>query len=286
MSVHQDVTTSALALLKARGEKIVMVTAYDFVSGSVAEAAGVDIVLVGDSAATTVLGYESTRLVSVEEMLMLAGAVRRAITTPLLVGDLPFGSYESSDALAVATARRFADVGCDAVKIEGAGPIVDRARAIVAAGIPVMGHVGLTPQHSVGVEGFRVHGKTTDDALEILRGSLALEAAGCFSLVFEAIPATVAELLVPRLHIPVIGIGAGAAPDGQVLVFADLVGLYDVHVPKFVKRYAEAKHAMIDAVTRYAAEVRGRVYPDAAHVYKAEAAELEQLRAALEQREG
>jgi 3-methyl-2-oxobutanoate hydroxymethyltransferase len=254
-----------------------MVTAFDFVSAQAAERAGVDLILVGDSAAMTMLGYESTQLVSVDEMLMLTRASHRGAPNTLLIGDLPFGSYEESDALAVATARKFADAGCDAVKMEGAGPTIERARAVVRAGIPVMGHVGLTPQRTGAGESYRVQGRTAEEGLAIMRGARGLEEAGCFSIVAEAIPAPLTRLLVPRLDVPVIGIGAGSAPDGQVLVFHDLVGMYDTHVPKFVKRYAELKPALIDALARFAAEVRSRAFPGRENEYGMEEEQVRRL---------
>src|SRR5919201_1524122 len=211
------VTLSKLAEKKALGEPIVMVTAYDYPSGQVAEEAGVDVVLVGDSGAMTVLGYPSTVPVTIDELLMLAAAVRRGLSTPLLVGDLPFASYEASNEQAIRTAQRFVkEAGCDAVKLERGGTSVDRARAIVGAGIPVMGHVGLTPQTATALGGHRAQGRTAERALEVARDAMALQDAGCFSIVFEAIPAAVAEELMKHLEIPVIGIGAGAATDGQV----------------------------------------------------------------------
>ena len=182
-------TLPRLAEKKRLGEPIVMVTAYDFPSAEVAQQAGVDVVLVGDSGAMTVLGYPSTVPVSTEEMLMLASAVRRGLKTPLLVGDLPFGSYEASDEQAIATAQRFVkEAGCDAVKLERGGTSVQRARAIVDAGIPVMGHVGLTPQTAIALGGYRAQGRTAQRALSVARDALALQEAGCFSIVFEAIP--------------------------------------------------------------------------------------------------
>ena len=209
------VTLPALADKKRLGEPIVMVTAYDYPSARVVEEAGVDMVLVGDSAAMVVLGYESTVPVSLDEMLMLASAVRRGLDTPFLVGDLPFGSYEASDEQAIATAQRFVkEAGCDAVKLERGGSSIARARAIVDAGIPVMGHVGLTPQTATALGGYRAQGRTAERALDVARDAVALEEAGCFSLVFEAIPAAVAAEIMPRLSIPVIGIGAGAG-DGR-----------------------------------------------------------------------
>lgn len=269
--------------MKGRGEPIVMVTAYDFSTAQVAEGAGVDLVLVGDSAAMVVLGHQTTRLVSVDEMLMLTRAARRGAPESLVIGDLPYTSYEGSNDLAVATARRFAEAGCNAVKMEGAGATVDRARAVIAAGIPVMGHVGLTPQHTGEAEGFRVHGKTADTALQIIASAKELDEVGCFAIVAEAMPSPVARELTRRVHAPVIGIGAGAETDGQVLVFHDLVGLYDEHVPRYVKRYAEVKSVMIGAVAQYAAEVRARRFPGPEHEYRMDDAEVATLRARLEQ---
>jgi 3-methyl-2-oxobutanoate hydroxymethyltransferase len=276
-------TLPRLAEKKRVGEPIVMVTAYDYPSAQVAQAAGVDVVLVGDSGAMTVLGYPSTVPVSIEEMLMLAAAVRRGLQTPLLVGDLPFGSYEASDEQAIATAQRFIkEAGCDAVKLERGGTSVQRARAIVDAGIPVMGHVGLTPQTATALGGYRAQGRTADRALAVAHDALALEQAGCFSLVFEAIPAAVAEAVVPRLSVPVIGIGAGPATDGQVLVFHDLLGIYDGHAPRFAKRYGELKEQMVAGVAAYAAEVRSRSFPGPEHTYSIDEAELSAFTAGLE----
>jgi 3-methyl-2-oxobutanoate hydroxymethyltransferase len=271
-----------LAEKKRLGEPIVMVTAYDYPSAQVAQEAGVDVVLVGDSGAMTVLGYPTTVPVSTDEMLMLASAVRRGCKSPLLVGDLPFGSYEASDEQAVATAQRFVkEAGCDAVKLERGGSSVQRAKAIVEAGIPVMGHVGLTPQTATALGGYRAQGRTADRALSVARDALALQEAGCFSIVFEAIPAAVSELVMEQIEIPVIGIGAGAATDGQVLVFHDLLGIYDGHAPRFAKRYGELKALMVAGVAEYAAEVRGRAFPGPEHCYSIDEDELTELREAL-----
>ncbi|CAA9501370.1 MAG: 3-methyl-2-oxobutanoate hydroxymethyltransferase [uncultured Solirubrobacterales bacterium] len=262
------VTLATLAEKKALGEPIAMVTAYDYPSAQVAEAAGVDVVLVGDSAAMTVLGYPSTVPVSVEEMLMLAAAARRGLTTPLLVGDLPFGSYEASDTDAVRTAQRFVkEAGCDAVKLERGGSSVERARAIVDAGIPVMGHVGLTPQTATALGGYRSQGRTAERAAEVVGDALALEAAGCFAVVLEAIPSDVTDVLMPRLSVPAIGIGAGPAADGQVLVFHDVLGIFDGHAARFVKRYANVREAMVAGVSAFAEDVRLRRYPEPEHGY-------------------
>ncbi len=271
-----------LAEKKRLGEPIVMVTAYDYPSGQVADAAGVDLVLVGDSGAMTVLGYPSTVPVSTDEMLMLASAVRRGLHNPFLIGDLPFGSYEASDTQAIQTAQRFIkEAGCDAVKLERGGTSVQRAKAIVDAGIPVMGHVGLTPQTATALGGYKAQGRTADRASRVLADALALQEAGCFSVVLEAVPAAVTELLMPRMEIPVIGIGAGPAADGQVLVFHDLLGIYDGHAPRFAKRFADVKAQMVAGVAEYAAEVRARHFPAPEHCYSIDDDELAALRAAF-----
>jgi len=262
------VTLSKLAEKKALGEPIVMIAAYDYPSAQVAEAAGVDVVLVGDSGAMTVLGYPSTVPVTIDEMLMLCSAVRRGLTTPLLVGDLPFASYEASNEQAIRTAQRFVkEAGCDAVKLERGGSSAERARAIVAAGIPVMGHVGLTPQTATALGGYRSQGRTAERALDVARDALALQDAGCFSIVFEAVPSEFTQAVHSQLDIPIIGIGAGPAADGQVLVFHDLLGIYDGHAARFVKRYADIRGAMIAGVSKFAEEVRARRYPEPEHGY-------------------
>jgi 3-methyl-2-oxobutanoate hydroxymethyltransferase len=276
-------TLPLLAEKKRLGEPIVMVTAYDYPSARAAEAAGVDLVLVGDSAATTVLGYSATTPVELDDMLVLARAVRRGLRTPLLIGDLPFGSYEVSDEQAITTALRMVkQAGCEAVKLEGGGEAsASRARAIVGAGIPVMGHVGLTPQTSTALGGWKAQGRTAPAAARIASEAQALERAGCFALVFEAIPSAVTEELMPLLEIPVIGIGAGAATDGQVLVFHDLLGIRDGLGPRFVKRYASLQEEMNAGVSAFAADVRSRSYPGPEHTYSIDPGELSELRASL-----
>ena len=272
-----------LAEKKRLGEPIVMVTAYDYPSGQAAEAAGVDLVLVGDSGAMTVLGYPSTVPVSTDEMLMLASAVRRGLGNPFLIGDLPFGSYEASDTQAIQTAQRFIkEAGCDAVKLERGGTSVQRAKAIVDAGIPVMGHVGLTPQTATALGGYKAQGRTADRASRVLADALALQEAGCFSIVLEAVPAAVTELLMPRMEIPVIGIGAGPAADGQVLVFHDLLGIYDGHAPRFAKRFADVKAQMVAGVAEYAAEVRAGTFPAPEHCYSIDDEELAALKSTFD----
>jgi 3-methyl-2-oxobutanoate hydroxymethyltransferase len=268
---------------KRLGDPIVMVTAYDYPSARAAEFAGVDLVLVGDSAATTVLGFSATTPVELTDMLVLARAARRGLRTPLLIGDLPFGSYEVSDEQAVTTAMRMVkEAGCDCVKLEGGGETsASRARAIVSAGIPVMGHVGLTPQTSTALGGWKAQGRTASAAARIGHEALALQDAGCFAIVFEAIPSAVTEELMPLIEVPVIGIGAGPATDGQVLVFHDLLGIRDGLGPRFVKRYANLQQEMNDGVAAYAEDVRTRRYPGPEHTYKIDAGELDGLRSAL-----
>jgi 3-methyl-2-oxobutanoate hydroxymethyltransferase len=278
------VTLPRLFEKKELGEPIVMITAYDFPSGLAAEKAGVDMVLVGDSGAMTVLGYPTTVPVPLDELLMLAKAARRGLQTPFLVGDLPFGSYEVSDEQAVQTAFRFVkEAGCDAVKLEGGGPTsVARARAIVNAGIPVMGHVGLTPQTATALGGYKAQGRSAAGAAKVAHEALALQEAGCFSIVFEAIPSAVSEELMPQMHIPVIGIGAGPATDGQVLVFHDLLGIREGLGARFVKRYANLLDDMAAGVTAFAEDVRTRRYPAPEHGYSIPEEELAGLRAALQ----
>ena len=228
-------------------------------------------VLVGDSAAMTVLGYDSTVPVGMDEMLMLAAAVRRGLRTPFLIGDMPFGSYERSDEQAVENALRFVkEAGCDAVKLERGGSSVDRAKAIVNAGIPVMGHVGLTPQTATQLGGYKAQGKTAERAAQIADEALALQEAGCFAIVFEAVPAAFTEAIMSRMEIPVIGIGAGHDTDGQVLVFHDLLGIFGGHAAKFVKRYANVREEMVTGVAQYAAEVRSGAFPGPEHIYAIE----------------
>jgi 3-methyl-2-oxobutanoate hydroxymethyltransferase len=278
-------TLPLLMQKKRLGEPIVMVTAYDYPSARAAEAAGVDLVLVGDSAATTVLGYNATTPVELDDMLVLARAVRRGLNTPLLIGDLPFGSYEVSDEQAITTALRMVkQAGCEVVKLEGGGEAsASRARAIVGAGIPVMGHVGLTPQTSTALGGWKAQGRTAGAAARIAAEALALQAAGCFALVFEAIPSAVTDELMPLLEIPVIGIGAGPSTDGQVLVFHDLLGIRDGLGPRFVKRYANLQQEMNAGVAAFVDDVRARRYPAPEHTYSIDPAELTQLREHLAQ---
>jgi len=278
------VSLPRLMEMKAKGEPIAMVTAYDYPSAKVAEEAGADIVLVGDSAANVVLGYEGTEAVTMEEMLVLGKAVRRGLRTPLMVGDMPKGSYEASNEVAVENAMRLVkETGCQTVKLEAGGISVERARAIVRAGIPTMGHVGLTPQTATALGGYKAQGKTAQAAIKLCEETLALEAAGCFAIVFEAVPAAVTEAIVEKLEVPTIGIGAGPATSGQVLVFHDLLGITTGRMAKFVKQYAGIHDQMVAGMNQYVAEVRSRHFPEPDHVYGVEPAELAELKRYLDQ---
>jgi 3-methyl-2-oxobutanoate hydroxymethyltransferase len=283
-SERVPVTLPRLVEMKAAGEPIVMVTAYDYPSAIVAEEAGADIVLVGDSAAMVVLGYPGTERVSMEEMVVLGKAVRRGLRAPLMVGDMPMGSYEVSNELAVQNAQRMVkETGCQVVKLEAGGTSVERARAIIRSGIPVMGHVGLTPQSATALGGYKAQGKTAEAAIRLSEDALALQSVGCFSIVFEAVPAAVTEAIVERLEVPTIGIGAGPATAGQVLVFHDLLGITTGRTAKFVKRYADVHGEMVNGMRDFADEVRSRHFPEPDHVYSVEPVELAELRRYLDQ---
>jgi 3-methyl-2-oxobutanoate hydroxymethyltransferase len=263
---RKKVTTLTLRQKKERGEPITMLTAYDYPTALAMDQAGVDAILVGDSLGMVVLGYENTLPVTMEDMLHHSRAVSRGAKFALLIGDMPFMSYQASIEDAVRNAGRFLQqAGMDAVKLEGGRERADAVRAIVGAGIPVMGHLGLTPQSVHQLGGFRPQGKTASAAKRLLEDALLLEEAGCFSLVLESVPARLAELVSQRLSIPTIGIGAGVGCDGQVLVTHDLLGLFDRFTPKFVKKYADLHGEMQRAFGEYMAEVQARQFPAAEH---------------------
>ena len=271
--------------MKRHGEKIVVVTAYDAPGARFADAAGIDLILVGDTAAMVVLGHESTVPVSMEEMLFMTRTVARAAGRPIVIGDMPFGTYQVSDEDAVRNAVRFVkEGGADVVKLEGAGPSLSRVTAIVGAGIPVMGHIGLTPQSATMLGGFKAQGRTAAKARQLLGDAQALEAAGCFSIVLEAVPAAVAAHITETLTIPTIGIGAGADCDGQVLVYHDLLGIEEGISPRFVKRYANLADEIRGALQRYAEDVRSGAFPQSEHTYSIPEDELELFEAQLQQR--
>jgi len=284
--VAKKMTLPEFAGISASGGRIAMVTAYDSSSARLADEAGIDVILVGDSAAMTMLGHESTVPVTMDEMLMMTRAVARSTRHALVIADMPFGTYQASDDEAVTNAIRFVkDGGADAVKVEGAGRTRRRIRAILGAGIPVMGHVGLTPQSVTKLGGYRARGRTASEALAIYDAARSLERAGCFSVVLEAIPPQVAERISAALTIPTIGIGAGAGCDGQVLVWHDLLGLTTGHVPKFVKAYAALSETIATALRSYAGDVRAGSFPEAVHTYGMPADELGRFEATLRELE-
>ena len=279
---HGKLPLPELAELKRRGQKLAMVTAYDFPSGRIADEAGVELVLVGDSAGMVVLGNESTVPVTMDELLMLTRAVVRGAKRPLVIADMPFGSFQGSDEAAVDNAVRFVkEAGADAVKLEGAGPTLSRVQAIVGAGVPVMGHVGLTPQSATMLGGFKAQGRTAEKAERLYEDALALEAAGCFAIVLEAVPAPVAARVTEALQVPTIGIGAGADCDGQVLVWHDLLGLYAGKAPRFVKRYADLAGEARRAIEAYVDDVREGRFPEEQHTYAIPDEELAAFEARL-----
>ena len=273
-----------LGEMKRRGEKIVMVTAYDAPSGRLADAAGVDLILVGDSSGMVVHGRESTVPVTMDEILFMTQWVVRGAKRPIVIADMPFGSYEASDEEAVRNAVRLVkEGGADVVKLEGGGTSVSRARAIVDAGIGVMGHVGLTPQSSTVLGGFKAQGRTASRARRLVDEALGLEAAGCFAIVLEAVPAPVAAAATEALSVPTIGIGAGGACDGQVLVWHDMLGYTEGRAPRFVKRYGEIGAAITEALGRFADDVRSGRFPEEQHTYSMPEEELEVFAAELQE---
>lgn len=277
-AARKKVTTLTLRQKKERGEVITMLTAYDYPTAMAMDKVGVDSILVGDSLGMVVLGYENTLPVTMEEMLHHCRAVARGAKTALLVGDMPFMSYQVSVEQAVRNAGRFLqEGGMDAVKLEGGRERADAIRAITAAGIPVMGHIGLTPQSIHQLGGFRAQGKTAVAAKRLVEDALLLEAAGCFSLVLESVPARLAELISKKLAIPTIGIGAGNGCDGQVLVTHDLLGLFDRFTPKFVKKYANFHAEMQRAFADYIEDVETRRFPAAEHSVEMDDHEWEAL---------
>jgi len=272
-----------LTALKQQHQRITMITAYDAPSARLADAAGIDAILVGDSAAMTIFGYDQTTAITLEDMLLLARATRRGTSRALLIADMPFGSVQVSDAETVTNAIRFVkEAGVDAVKIEGAGPMVRRIAAVIDAGIPVVGHIGLTPQSAIQLGGYKPQGRTAAAAERLLDDASALERAGCVAIVLEAIPQPVAAGITRALTIPTIGIGAGVECDGQVLVWHDMLGLtgdqgQGFKVPKFVKQYADLGHEIAKALAAYIADVQAGRFPEARHTYAMPADERERF---------
>jgi 3-methyl-2-oxobutanoate hydroxymethyltransferase len=252
---------TVLELRRRKGERMAMLTAYDYPSARLVAEAGVDLILVGDSLGMVVLGYDSTTPVTMDDMVHHTRAARRGAPEAFLIADLPFLSYGTFEQALENSARLMKDAGADSVKLEGGVEVAPIVQALVRAGVPVLGHVGLTPQTASALGGYKLQGKDEANARRILEGAQALDAAGCWGVVLELVPAQLARLVTERIAIPTIGIGAGPNCDGQVLVFHDLVGLFSGFTPTFVKRYAEAGSAIREAVARYAEEVRGGAFP-------------------------
>ena len=279
------VTTVTLREMKDRGEKISMLTAYDYPIARLLDEAGIEVILVGDSLAMVGLGYETTLPVTMEEMLHHVRAVSRGVKRALLVADMPFGSFQASVEEGVRNAGRFLkEAGAQAVKLEGGREVADLTRRLTSVGIPVMGHLGLTPQMVHQFGGFKVQGRTAAAAERLREDALLLEEAGIFSLVLEGIPWQVAEVITTELRIPTIGIGAGSSCDGQVLVTNDLLGLFDDFAPKFVKRYANLKETIAAAFTRYRQEVKAGEYPGPEHAFRLDEGEVRRWHEQLDRR--
>jgi len=263
---RKKITTNTFRQKAARGETLTMLTAYDYALASAVDQAGIDSILVGDSLGMVVLGYDNTLPVTMEDMLHHCKAVARGAKYALLIGDMPFMSYQASVEEAVRNAGRFLkEAGMDAVKLEGGRERADAVRAIVESGIPVQGHLGLTPQSVHQIGGFAPQAKTSSAAIRLLEDAQILEEAGCFSIVLESIPARLGELVSERLEIPTIGIGAGVGCDGQVLVTYDLLGLFDRFTPRFVKKYADFNSEMARAITEYKTDVESGQFPAEEH---------------------
>ena len=279
MDIAKKVTVPDVVAMKRDGKRITMMTAYDAAFARLVEAAGIDVILVGDSLGMVVLGHQNTVPVTMDDMVRHAAAVSRGASRPLLIGDMPFGSYQTgpSDALRNA-ARLLKEAGMDAVKLEGGHETVPLVKALVENGIAVMAHVGLTPQRVAQFGGFKTQAKSARAARTLIDNAVALEDAGAFSIVLESIPAPVAAMVTERLSIPTIGIGAGVDCDGQVLVLHDVLGLYGDFKPKFAKRYAEIGNAVVDALRAFDGDVREGRFPDAEHSFTMKESELAALR--------
>ncbi len=276
---RKKVTPVDIQQMKREGRKITMLTAYDYPTALLEDRAGIDIILVGDSVGMTVLGYENTIPVTMEEMIHHTKAVTRGARSALIIGDMPFMSYHSSEREAILNAGRFIkEGGADAVKLEGGASVKEIVRSIVKAGIPVMGHIGLTPQTISMLGGFKVQGKDAQTAQRIIEDALLLEEAGAFSVLLEAIPAPIAKRITERLKIPTIGIGAGPHCDGQVLVVHDMLGLFDRFTPKFAKRYVNLSQEMLKAFETYRQEVLQGLFPTDQHSFHIDEKELEKIK--------
>ncbi len=278
----KKVTVLDVQQAKDEGRKLTMLTAYDYPFGQLVDLAGIDIVLVGDSLGMVVMGLDGTVEVTMEDMIHHIAAAKRGIKNALIVGDMPFMSYNTSIREAIHNAGRLMkEGGCDVVKLEGGVDFAETIEAIVKAGIPVQGHIGLTPQTASALGGFKTQGRDAESARQLIEDAKALEAAGCFSLILEAVPSEVAKILAQAVRIPVIGIGAGPHVDGQVLVTHDLLGLFDKFVPKFVKQYTQIRSVILEALEAYRDEVREGVFPAAEHSFAISEQALAELKKSL-----
>ena len=271
--------------MKQRKEKVSVLTAYDYATALICDKAGVDILLVGDSAGMVMLGYSNTTLVSMEEMLLFCKAVSRATKRAMIIADMPFGSYQSNVSDAIKNAIQFIKAGCDAVKLEGGREVVEAIRAIVNAGIPVMGHIGLKPQTCSLWEGYKLQGKTKNSALKIISDAKSLEKAGVFSIVMELVVSEVTEIVSKNISVPIIGIGSGSSCDGQVLVVHDMLGIYEDIRPKFVKRYGEFSKLIQAAISQYTTDVKSSKFPEEQNIFHMSSKEFKELNKILKKRE-
>jgi 3-methyl-2-oxobutanoate hydroxymethyltransferase len=262
-------------LAKKGKERISVLTAYEYSTARICDSAGIDILLVGDSAGMVVLGYTSTMPVSMQEMLIFCGAVARGAKRAMIVGDMPFGSYQVGPGAAVENAIQLIKAGCDAVKLEGSSEIIDAIKAIVDAGIPVMGHIGLRPQTSSLWEGYKLQGRTKEGAIKMIEDANVLEKAGVFSIVLEMVASEVVDAITKSVSIPTIGIGSGPSCDGQVLVLHDMLGIYQDIRPRFVKRYAELNKAIFEAVSSYNLDIKAGTFPEESNTFHMDAKELD-----------
>ena len=276
---RRKITIPDIQKKKQEGRKITLLTAYDYPSGRLIDESGVDIILIGDSLAMTVLGYESTVPITMDEMIHHAKAVKRGVKYGLIIGDMPFMTYNIGEKETIRNAGRFIkEGGCGAIKIEGGTEMAGIVKTLVKAGIPVLGHIGLTPQTATQLGGFKVQGKDAKSAQRLIDSALALEKAGCFAMILECVPDKLAKLITEKLEIPTIGIGAGAYCDGQALVTNDMIGLFDRFTPKFVKKYADLWPLLLNAFKRYKDEVEGGKFPTEEHSFTMNDSELKKIK--------
>ena len=281
----KKITVLDIISMKQRKEKVSVLTAYDYATALICDKAGVDILLVGDSGGMVMLGYSNTTLVSMEEMMLFCKAVSRATKRAMIIADMPFGSYQSNVSDAIKNAIQFIKAGCDAVKLEGGIEVVETIRAIVNAGIPVMGHIGLKPQTCSLWEGYKLQGKTKNSALKIISDAKSLEKAGVFSIVMELVVSEVTEIVSKNISVPIIGIGSGSSCDGQVLVVHDMLGIYEDIRPKFVKRYGEFSKLIQAAISQYTTDVKSSKFPEEQNIFHMSSKEFNELNKILKKRE-